>query len=97
MLASLESTLTMISDQFTVAMEDAVEVFNKSIYASGGLEGLSADYSLLREEADLMAEDYDKIYQLSKISRNINKTLDDTKIIAGKQRLNSLLSEINDL
>lgn len=97
MLASLESTLTMISDQFTVAMEDAVEAFNESIYSSGGLEGLSADYSLLREEADLMAEDYDKIYQLSKISRNINKTLDDTKIIAGKQRLNSLLSEINDL
>jgi hypothetical protein len=44
-----------------------------------------------------MAEDYDKIYNLSKITRNINKTLDDTKIIAGKQRLNTLLSEINDL
>ena len=97
MLSALESTLSMISDQFTAAMEAAVEQFNESIYASGGLEGLSADYSLLREEADLMAEDYDKIYQLSKITRNINKTLDDTKIIAGKQRLNALLSEINDL
>ncbi len=97
MLSALENTLTMISDQFAIAMEDAVEAFNKSIYSSGGLEGLSTDYSLLREEADLMAEDYDKIYQLSKISRNINKTLDDTKIIAGKQRLNGLLSEINDL
>jgi hypothetical protein len=39
----------MISDQFTAAMEDAVEQFNESIYASGGLEGLSNDYSLLRE------------------------------------------------
>jgi hypothetical protein len=35
-----------------------------------------------------MAEDYDKIYNLSKLTRNINKTLDDTNIIAGKQRLN---------
>jgi hypothetical protein len=49
MLSALESTLSMISDQFTAAMEDAVEAFNESIYASGGLEGLSADYSMLRE------------------------------------------------
>jgi hypothetical protein len=49
MLSALESTLSMISDQFTAAMEDAVEAFNESIYASGGLEGLNADYSMLRE------------------------------------------------
>ena len=97
MLAALESTLSMITDQFTAAMEDAVEAFGKSLYASGGLEGLSNDYSLMREQADLMAEDYDKIYNLSKLTRNINKTLDDTNIIAGKQRLNKLLQEVNSL
>ena len=97
LLSALENTLTMISDQFTAAMEDAVEQFNESIYASGGLEGLSNDYSLLREQADLMAEDYDKIYNLTKLTRNINKTLDDTNIIAGKQRLTKLLQEVNDL
>jgi hypothetical protein len=30
-------------------MEDAVDAFGKSLYASGGLEGLSNDYSLMRE------------------------------------------------
>ena len=97
MLAALESTLSMITDQFTATMEDAVDTFGKSLYASGGLEGLSNDYSLMREQADLMAEDYDKIYNLSKLTRNINKTLDDTNIIAGKQRLNKLLQEVNSL
>lgn len=97
MLSALESTLSMIADQFTAAMEDAADTFSKSFYASGGLEGLSNDYSLMREQADLMAEDYDKIYNLSKLTRNINKTLDDTNIIAGKQRLNKLLQEVNSL
>ena len=54
-------------------------------------------YDRIRENADLMAADYEKIYELSKINRNINKTLDDTKIIAGKQKLKSLQKEINDL
>jgi hypothetical protein len=84
LMSSLENTLTLISDQFTAALEDAVKNFNDALYASGGLEGLSNDYSLMREHADLMAADYDKIYNLSKLTRNINKSLDDTKIIAGK-------------
>jgi len=37
-----------------------------------------------------MAEDYQKIYELSKLTRNINKTLNDSNIIAGKQKLKSL-------
>jgi hypothetical protein len=37
-----------------------------------------------------MAEDYDKIYQLSKLNRNINKSLNDSSIIAGKQKMKSL-------
>jgi hypothetical protein len=30
-------------------MNDAVEAFNDAIYAHGGLQGLSDDYSLIRE------------------------------------------------
>jgi hypothetical protein len=39
---------------------------------------------MIKENADLIAADYDKIYNLSKLNRDINKTLNDTKIIAGK-------------
>ena len=52
---------------------------------------------MIRENADLMAADYEKIYQLSKLTRDINKVLDDTNIIAGKQKMNNLLKEINKL
>ena len=97
LLTSLEDSLNLIAEQFEANMERAVETFNDALYAYGGLEGLSNDYDRIRENADLMAADYEKIYELSKINRNINKTLDDTKIIAGKQRLKSLQKEINDL
>jgi hypothetical protein len=62
LLTSLEDTLNMIAEQFESAMTRAVEAFNDAIYAHGGLEGLQSDYQLIREQADLMAEDYDKIY-----------------------------------
>lgn len=97
MMSALESTLTLITEQFETAMQRAVDEFNDAIYEHGGLEGLSNDYSLIRENADLMAADYEKIYNLSKLNRDITKTLDDTKIIAGKSRLISLQKEINEL
>lgn len=97
MMSALESALTLIAEQFETTMQRAVDAFNDAIYAHGGLEGLSSDYSLIRENADLMAEDYEKIYNLSKLNRDITKTLDDTKIIAGKSRLISLQKEINEL
>ena len=97
LLSSLESTLTMITEQFEAAMTQAVESFNDAIYSYGGLQGLSDDYAFMREQADLMAEDYDKIYQLSKINRNINKIMNDSSIVAGKQKMKALQQEINEL
>ena len=97
LLSGLDSTLTLIAEQFETAMQRAVDAFNDAIYAYGGLEGLSTDYDMIRENADLMAADYEKIYELSKLTRDINKVLDDTNIVAGKKKMNGLLKEINEL
>lgn len=97
LLSGLDNTLTLIAEQFESAMQRAVDAFNDAIYAHSGLEGLSADYDLIRENADLMAADYEKIYELSKLTRDINKVLDDTNIVAGKKKMNGLLKEINEL
>ena len=97
LLSGLNNTLTLIAEQFESAMQRAVDAFNDAIYAHGGLEGLSNDYDMIRENADLMAADYEKIYELSKLTRDINKVLDDTNIVAGKKKMNSLLKEINEL
>ena len=97
LLTSLEDTLTMIAEQFETAMQRAIDAFNESLYSYGGMGGLVNDYEMIRENADLMAADYEKIYELSKLTRDINKVLDDTNIVAGKKKMNSLLKEINEL
>jgi hypothetical protein len=78
-------------------MQRAVDAFNDAIYSYGGMEGLVDDYNMIRDNADLMAADYEKIYELSKLTRDINKVLDDTNIVAGKKKINGLLKEINEL
>ena len=97
LLTSLEDTLTLIAEQFETSMQRAVDAFNDAIYSYGGLEGLSNDYSMAQEYSKLMAKDYQKIYELNKINRNINKTLSDSNIIAGKQKMVELQKEINAL
>jgi hypothetical protein len=84
MLTTLNHTLNLIAEQFTNAMTEAIDTFNETVYEFGGLEGLISDYEAIREQRDLMVEDYEKIYNLNKLNRQIEKTLDDTKIIAGK-------------
>ena len=97
LLTSLEDTLALIAEQFETSMQRAVDAFNDAIYSYGGLEGLSSDYSMAKEYSSLMAQDYQKIYELNKINRNINKTLSDSNIIAGKQKMVELQKEINAL
>ena len=84
MLTTLNHTLNMINEQFTNSLNEAIETFNEKLYEFNGLEGLIADYEQIREQQDLMVEDYEKIYNLSKLNRNLEKTLNDTKLIAGK-------------
>lgn len=97
MLTAWEDALTQVADQFEQSVERIVETFNKSVYQLGGLEGLSNDFAKEQERADIMLDDYTKIYELSKLSRDINKSIDDTDLIGGKQKLKKLLQEINDL
>lgn len=97
MMQAWEDALSSIADNFENTVNDLVDTFQKSIYALGGLDGLSDDFSRQQENADLMLDDYQKIYELSKLSRDINKTIDDTDIISGKQKLKKLLGQINDL
>lgn len=96
-LQAWEDALNSLADQFEQTVNRVVQNFNKTIYNLGGLEGLANDFSRQKEDSDMMLDDYQKIYELSKLSRDINKTIDDTDIISGKQKLKKLLGQVNDL
>ena len=91
------NSLLLLRKQFTMTVERIINEFNEAIYAVGGLEGLSNEFSRQQEIADIMVDDYQKIYELSKLNRDVQKSLDDTKIIAGKQKLIQLQEKINNL
>lgn len=97
MMDNWGNTLEAIATQFELAVERAVKAFNDAIYEFGGLEGMSDDFSRQKEMDDMYLEDYQQIYELSKLTRDINNTIDDTENIAGKQKLKKLLEEINQL
>lgn len=92
-----EDALSGLADQFEQTVDRVLNNFNKSVYAVGGLEGLGDDFKKQKDDSDLMLDDYQKIYELSKLSRDINKTIDDTDVISGKQKLKKLLEQVNDL
>lgn len=97
MLSAWEDALSKVAEQFEQSVERIVDNFNKSVYKLGGLEGLSNDFAKEQERSDMMLDDYEKIYELSKLSRDINKSIDDTDLIGGKQKLKKLLGEVNAL
>lgn len=97
MLSAWEEALNGVAEQFETTVERVVDIFNKEVYTLGGLEGLSEDFSNQQENADIMLDDYQKIYELSKLNRDINKSINDIDSLSGKQKLKKLLEQINAL
>ena len=97
MLSAWEDALNGVAEQFEATVERVVDIFNKEVYTLGGLEGLSEDFSNQQEKADIMLDDYQKIYELSKLNRDINKSINDIDSLSGKQKLKKLLEQINAL
>lgn len=97
MLSAWEEALNGVAEQFEATVERVVDIFNKEVYTLGGLEGLSEDFSNQQENADIMLDDYQKIYELSKLNRDINKSINDIDSLSGKQKLKKLLEQINAL
>ena len=92
-LSSWESTLTMIVEQFEEAAQEAADVFTKSFTASGA--PLSEEYEKVQKQNERYIQDYEKIYQLSKLTRDVNNSINDNNSLAGKTKLKELLKEIN--
>ena len=97
MMSAWEEALTKIAEQFEAAVQTAVDAFNEAVYQLGGIEALSSEFDRQKEMADMYLDDYQKIYELSKLNRDVNNSIDDTDSLAGKQKLKKLLGEINKL
>ena len=98
MMDSWQDALQAAADAFDKSVENIMDNFEKALSGSfGNLDNLSEMFEQRTEIADRYLDDYEKIYQLSKLNRDINNSIDDTDSIKAKKILKSLQEEINEL
>jgi len=80
------------------AVDASVESYEKGLAPLfGSLESFRDAYDKQKEVDELYLQDYDRLYELSKLNRDLQAAIDDTSNIKGKQRLRDLQAEINKL
>jgi flagellar capping protein FliD len=60
------------------------------------LEEAQNAYDQQKSINELYVEEYDKLYQINKLSREINKSMSDIDSLAANRKLSDLLDEINE-
>lgn len=95
-LSNWQDNLQTITDTLTenmeTAMEKASDILAGVVYKSIG--ALEAAFGKERELAELYVDDYEKIYRFSKLSRDIEKTIDSTDSVKAKRAMRELEAEI---
>ena len=96
-MISWEESLQAAADMFANETEAIINEFSEKMAGAfgGTLEELQNAFSKQREINDLYVDDYKKIYELSKLSRDISKSVDETDNLAGKKALLAIQEEIN--
>ena len=98
LLSDWEAALEQATTNFEASIERSVAAFSNAVAgAYGGLDELQDAFDKQEELDDIYIEDYKKIYELTKLSRDISRSIDDSDNIKAKQALRDLQGEINEL
>ena len=93
-----EDTLSKATDILERWVEDAGARFEEVLspmYQS--LDRLEETYDRMKEQDENYYDNYEQLYYLSQLTRDISNSIDDTDNIKGKQRLRDLMKEITDI
>lgn len=97
-LSSWEETVQGATDLFSVEIENISNKLGDAISGmAGSLSTLQDQFDKANDINDEYVDDYEKIYQLSKLNRDISNSINDTDNIASKEALKELQEEINAL
>lgn len=95
-LDTWQETLERAHDIFEEEMDNIVKEFEDGISPIyGSIEALQDAITRANELNDQYLSDADKTYELNKLRRQIEGSIDDTDIIPHKQALNKLQDELN--
>jgi len=95
-LSSWEAEMQSASDYYANAIDTITMAFETSIAGIiGSLDQLQAEMDRQKQIADVYVEDYEKIYQLNKLNRDIEDAINDSDRVKNKQQLKKLQDQIN--
>ena len=96
-LSSWQETMEQAQTIFEQMIEDITDKFNEAMSgAFGSLDYLKEAFNRQSESDDLYLQDYDKLYELNKLQRDLNKTLSDTRGVTNRKELLEIQRQINE-
>ena len=97
-LGSWEEALTTAREVFENNVQLAMEEFEDAVSGIyGSLDAMKEAYDQNKVLREQYLEEYERIYELNKLNRDITNSMDDIDSIAAKQTLRDLQEEINEL
>lgn len=97
-LGSWEEALTTAREVFENNVQLVMEEFEDAISSIyGSLDAMKEAYDQNKVLREQYLEEYERIYELNKLNRDITNSMDDVDSIAAKQTLRDLQEEINEL
>lgn len=98
-LSSWEEALQAAADAFVSNMEQAVHEVGGMLSGglAGGLAELENQFAKLNERDQNYVDDYEKIYQLTKMTRDLESKIDSTSNVRAQKELLKYQKEINGL
>lgn len=86
--SSWEAAIEAINTRFESAMQHMAEDFSKTMAGvAGNLEGVQQRMDLRKMVADVYVPEYEKMYQLTKLTREAQKSIDNASNVKVKQEL----------
>jgi len=93
--SSWEEALEAVNTRFDSMMQNMSEDFSKSMAGlAGNLEGLKQRMDLRKKVQEVYLPEYEKVYQLTKLTRDAQKQIDESTNVKVKQELQKVQEEI---
>ena len=94
-LADWEAALQASRDAFLAETEMELEAFEEKMAGVyGSFENMQKEFNRQTEKNDRYLQDYEKLYELSKLNRDLSNKMDDTTNLKAKKELAKLQEEI---
>ena len=95
---ALSNSLQLAADDFALTVEQIADSFSKAVSGIyNDIEDMREGWDRMQEVADRYLETYEKTYEISKLNRKIQDSIDKTDNIASQKELRDLQNEMYEM